>query len=293
MTQVTITNKKGNITSWVEWDNISQLMKYCEKPINRHAFSDPSSINGRQSFTLTNSFEEAMHMLQYCTWDLGFSEMRDALRKLKLDDPENKAFRIVNYLYGGIPDIPRYLNNHPMNMKRLIVTRKEQKIINMYVDISCSCGTDTKVIMSRGALVCYTIDVLEKSGFDVNLHVVEGSTSNGDKAVFCTRVHSNDEDFNLKRVVYPIAHPSMLRRTYFRAMEVTVDKSHWSCGYGRQDDDTSIEFVRTKTLQGATFFWPSVNKIHYDLEKPTDYLDKTVEYNKKEFGTSCINLYNH
>ena len=205
-----------------EFDSIDDLVSYIlNHDINTEIFYELSSNTGSIEFTKTNSFEEAVRLLEY-GWNEEFEKivhLKDDVDRKLLELGENSLLRTKDYV-GFSPSIPDYLHGNPQNMHRVIL-KNNYEIINVYVSLAYSSTTSVSRVYNRGAIIMSIIDVLEKNGYGVNLNVFEickELSYSKSKELFLAKIKLKDEFDNLSmsRVYFPFCHPSMLRRIMFR-----------------------------------------------------------------------------
>jgi hypothetical protein len=111
--------------------------------------------------------------------------------------------------------------------------------------------------MKEESIKCFQIiKKIEQSGIRVNLNLM---ISTGHACVKI-RLKSANEKLNLSKLAFPLVHPSMFRRLYFRFVEVypTIPKSY-RYGYGRVPSEKEFrkvseknEFVLPTLLKGCS-----------------------------------------
>lgn len=150
---------------------------------------------------------------------------------------------------GAMFDIGRLVERVPetwMNFETVLVEGQPQ-YLRVVVNVICSGGISPKVILARGAVVCALIDLLEYAGRRVELTMAcSDRAADGRHNLYTTAVIKRfDEPLDLPKVVYAIAHPTVLRRHIFSLLE-TLSATHRTQlsvpgGYGNCVDVPSDE----------------------------------------------------
>ena len=155
-----------------------------------------------------------------------------------------------------------------INQKPLKVS---QKILNIFIDGAVSCGVSSNKIKEAGVIYASVIDILEKRGYRCNLYIIESSTYNSWDYYSITRVKTDREPFNLKKLAFPIANPAYFRRVGFKWIE---------SGYGRPiDSKKKMKETLEKYLKMNIILW-----------RKNENYDVTVENVSKNLKESGINL---
>lgn len=195
-------------------------------------YEDSSKTNS-YSFTKTNSYEEAEKLIT-----TGYTDILDEIKmRLKIEAGSNDSKPIQNNdKFGYIPNVPNSIMNLPnsmINTKR--IPRKINTINLIYAPVS-NCGTDKEIFIKNGIKILNIINNLEKNNIRVKLSIAfKCSECKNEITLATVNVKNYQENLNLQKLCFPIAHPSMLRRFGFRWLETTPEltESGWSCGYGR------------------------------------------------------------
>lgn len=143
---------------------------------------------------------------------------------------ENISFDV----HGDFIDVARFVDNEPecWGVFETVKARGEGvKLVRVLFNITASAGVSAKAMVAKGAVVTALVQLLEFAGHRVELTVCEGTK--GDKGgQFVTRilVKEFDQNLDLGRVAFAMAHPSMLRRLWFSLAENLVDRE----GYGEE-----------------------------------------------------------
>jgi len=81
-------------------------------------------------------------------------------------------------------------------------------------------GTSSDTIMNESIKAMMIIKKLEAQGYRCNLNIVLGTSKGACKFYVKVRIKSANEKLNVSKLAFPLVHPSMLRRLFFRFVEV-------------------------------------------------------------------------
>jgi len=237
--------------------------------------NEESSSTSSYTWYKTRNIEEAWQYLEEGYLDNVGTEVLQKVEKLL-----TKSHKVVQYndVKGFIPNVPLYLKGIPTNMINRDVKIYQDKIINILINSSVSGGTSTDFIIKCATEILEVIINFETQGYRVNLYKMIGSTSGKDSILGFIKMKDDRERINLKKLVFPITHPSMQRRLDFRFRETmgAFDVTH--LGYGNQSN-WNKEFVAKyfKRLCNGDFLYANLHD--YD---PNWYKAKWVEKEEKE-----------
>lgn len=225
----------------VRFDSITQFERYLTSRETTKTFADENSLNSQLTnnyyFTRTKDFEEANNYLLYGDRALakkieaaGVAKVRQNLSGHKY---ERKNFANV---VGYMPHVPNFVAGVPLAMIDTKRVSKPIKQISIVYNITADGGTDALDMIDAAAKLLSAIMQIEASGIRCNLYtsvVSECKDRSKQHAVMLIKVKSSDKKLDVLKCAYPIVSPSMLRRHYFRFMEVTDNVHKTFChGYG-------------------------------------------------------------
>lgn len=226
------------------FDDISEVISYLSKDTksNRETKSEQNDFN----FAKTHNYDEAKNLFMFGDEAL-YNRLKSSKIGAEIDRLIGSAINKTKYenrFYGCIPNVPAFLIGNPINMINNERNKIDNKIINIFLNITCSCYVSSYDIENMGIKYLKLIDFLEKKGYRCNLYagnVAEGATHGEEiKHFFLTKIKTDREPLNIKKMAFPIAHPSMLRRMFFKWCEVNdvnEDKEITHDGYGRPFSD--------------------------------------------------------
>lgn len=225
----------------ISYKSIQEFYNYLiSTPINKSfRWEKLKSVENGFSFTGTESFDEAVDLLKN-----GYKEGSFKLQKrLKVEETKMALVtkrKTVYGVQGYQPCVPLYLNGVPTNMITTINKPVKQKIVVLNKDISYNAFFTKEEIEEESIKAFRIIRKLESQGYRCELNVVLGTSEHfvrnrkNLRAFACrVRIKSADERLNVSKMAFPLIHPSMLRRLYFRFIEVYPDVTKpFVSGYG-------------------------------------------------------------
>lgn len=229
-------NQITNKTEVIEYDSLHEFYEYLiHTPFNEaFCWAKHSSVDGDYYFTKTRDFSEAVELFKN-----GWSDMATKLvQKLKVieskTEPTMKPKNTLS-VAGYQAIVPLYLQGVPNNMVTKKMTPVKQKVITLNKSIDYNGGVSAEQIIEESIKAMQIVKKLEAQCYRCNLNIVLGTTAGypSKQFVIKVRIKSANEKMNVSKLAFPLVHPSMLRRLFFRFIEVypNVTKSFVS-NYG-------------------------------------------------------------
>ena len=232
-------------TEVIEYDSLHEFYEYLIHTSFNNAFcwAKHLSVDGDYSFTKTKDFNEAVELFKN-----GWSDMATELvQKLKVieskTEPTMKPKNVLG-VAGYQAIVPLYLQGVPNNMVTKKMTPIKQKVITLNKSIDYNGGVSTDQIIEESIKAMQIVKKLEAQGYRCNLNIVLGTTADSKQFVVKVRIKSANEKLNVSKLAFPLVHPSMLRRLFFRFIEVypNVTKSFVG-GYGRPATSSELREI--------------------------------------------------
>lgn len=261
-----------------EFDNLRSL----ENALNSRPENDVfkggtcSSKSSDKSFTRTSSWNEAIELFRK-GWDEPLEEIKKGIAKnFKANVSTNKV-RPCNDVVGYAPCVPNAIMGLPHSMISTQRTPSKVKAVTITYSMSVTCMYDEEQILQSGIVVLNIINDLELQGYRVKLNLEFMATREGDD-LSIARVCVKDwrQPLDIKKLTFPIAHPSMFRRLGFRWLETVPElKNRGYCrGYGsssyKEDYEKACKLYKENNLLKESEFFI------------TSYLCIDKNYNKEE-----------
>jgi hypothetical protein len=279
------------------FDDINEVCYFCERGEVNHAVFDDHMASERQrsnnnAWSMSGSLEEAIALAR-AGWDEGYTQMIEADKFkdiIELFKPMmvKRKFVPINDLIGHTPDVARMLMNHPLSMNSDLRTRDKRRNINIVIDITASSYVRSDRMLSRGILICNLINVIEEAGIRATVYIAMTGSVKGEVMATFIKVKHTNEALNTRRLAYPIAHPSMLRRILFRLIEIRGSTDEWVPGYGRPNSKIATDYLNHKSDDFRNIlFFPENLTLEYDMTEPKKYVEECIKFSQKAFGDNC------
>lgn len=125
---------------------------------------------------------------------------------------------------GGAVDIGRFMEGEPECMMNLVPVRvaKPGRVISLLVSTVATSSVYEADMRRRGAAICALVETLEVMQHSTEIWVessVRSRFSVTSTYTVLVKVKSADEILDMDRVMFALAHPSMLRRLVFSLQE--------------------------------------------------------------------------
>lgn len=235
------------VENWTicEFDNLKEFYDYiCNTPLNKtfRWCRLSSSETYRQNWHGTKSFEEATNLFKN-GWQFGAEELTKKLKIAETQKDVQTTYKNILSMCGYQAIVPLYLQGVPNNMvnKRIVPIKNKVITINKVLSVSASISSE---MMKQESIKCFQIiKKIEQSGIRVNLNLM---ISTGHVCAKI-RLKSANEKLNVSKLAFPLVHPSMFRRLYFRFIEVyPTIPAKYRKGYGRIPGECEFKAVCDK-----------------------------------------------
>lgn len=212
-----------------EFSSIGEMVSFLDTTPANGKYENQSKTNS-QEFTQTRSYTEAMDLLLK-GWTETADKMTRTLKTLPQPAP-TKRQKSVYSVAGHTASVPRYLQGVPTNMIASVPDRRKQPVVVINHSIAYSGFVRAERILQEGIKALQVVQAIEASNRNVKLNIVCISEDRGYKRGFKVCIKQPGERLNISKMAFPLAHPSMLRRMYFKYMEVEPEMPHRFWGYG-------------------------------------------------------------
>ena len=258
-------NQITDKTEVVEYNSLHEFYEYLINTPFNEAFrwAKHSSVDGDYYFTKTRDFNEAVELFKN-----GWSDMSTKLvQKLKVvENKTESTMKPKNVLgvAGYQVIVPLYLQGVPNNMITKKMTPIKQKVITLNKSIDYNGGVSADKIIEESVKAMQIVKKLEAQGYRCNLNIVLGTTAGYPSKQFVVkvRIKSANEKMNVSKLAFPLVHPSMLRRLFFRFVEVYPHVTEsFTCGYGSPATSSELRSIFKDEYLLPNFIKKDVNKI--------------------------------
>ena len=258
-------NQITDKTEVVEYDSLHEFYEYLiHTPFNdAFCWAKHLSVDGDYYFTKTRDFSEAVELFKN-----GWSDMATKLvQKLKVIESKTEPImkpKNVLGVAGYQAIVPLYLQGVPNNMVTKKMIPVKQKIITLNKSIDYKGSVSADQIIEESIKAMQIVKKLEAQGYRCNLNIVLGVTADYPSKQFVVKVKikSANEKLNVSKLAFPLVHPSMLRRLFFRFVEVYphITKSFVG-GYGKPATSNELREIFKGEYLLPNFIKKDVNTI--------------------------------
>jgi len=224
-----------------KFDSMLDFLQQLEKPVAHEGNSDLTGSD-RLRFTGTENFNQAMQLASN-GWPEGLEKIQRAL-----DDIE--ALPAVEVLpvfdvCGEAFNLDAVLQGQPENMFYFMPQESNKpRIIQLGFNFSFHGGVSAETIIERGAAIASAVNDIEQTGIRVELYAYHATKQSRYHSSIFIKLKDADQPLELERVVFTAAHPSMLRRLWFRYAEQQKDfPERYQITYGRPCDPKDNHFT--------------------------------------------------
>lgn len=154
------------------------------------------------------SYDEAISFLRN-----GYQPVVDSMRGVfKLNKMgESSRFSFSNEIQGFAPVVPLALKGVPNSMVNMTMKPIKAKVIDVYYDMTASCGVDSDKIIEAGKTLLSTIIEFERQGYRFNLYSMQTYSDSRECDMLVVKVKDAKQPIDLKRISFAIAHTGFFR----------------------------------------------------------------------------------
>lgn len=262
-------------TVFEQFDNLTAFSRSLERADNK-VFKDASKSSHRAGagrWFGTKNFDEAMRLFND-GWAEKVEEIRKGLvqfEKATEQDVSYQKTRPSTSVVGFAPHVPNAIRGLPNSMIYTERTPMKAKVVRIIYNMTMNSDTEAEDIMNAGLTVLKIAYSMERKGYRVRIDVNPFLAKKNDEET-CALVCVKDwrQPIDIKKVAFPIAHPSMFRRLGFRWLESTpnLSDSGWIHGYGRSLEaaDKAKEVLKRCNALGDNDYFVNV-----EIAKGNDY----------------------
>lgn len=230
-------------TKWTvrNFDSLKDFYDYIETTPTNETFKSNEAADelsshdkSKEHWYGTKSYEEATELFLN-GWDAGAKDLSMKLKIANKNKQVDMVYKNIMSVCGYQAIVPLYLNGIPNNMinRKMVPIKNKVITINKVISVNSATSID---MMKEESMKCFQIiKKIEESGMRVNLNLIMGSRRPDESYYVCAKIRlkSANERLNISKLAFPLVHPSMFRRMYFRFTETfpTIPSS-FSWGYG-------------------------------------------------------------
>lgn len=235
-----------NFKSWGEFVDKAENGKSDMSVVDR---ASRETDTWMQDWFGTKKFSEAVD-LGHKGWSEGAKRVKSKLEVLQGHLPSRVMRRemAMAQVGPGTIDMQRYIMGHPepymvWNEYEEVSNDANGKVISIVFSIAASAGVSTDSMFNKGVVICALTDLLERSGYRVELTLTMSTKLGYDNGInIRVRVKEASDVLDLDRVAFALAHAACFRRLGFSVLEQAPEEArranniYKSGGYGRCHD---------------------------------------------------------
>lgn len=259
------------------FDSIKRFLETINSRPNNSVMSwKDSSTTGSQSFTGTKSYAEATELITN-----GWEDVLPEIKKqftTAVKNNENGTIdrrRTYNHVVGYAPNVPNAILGLPQSMINQHREPQKVKVVSIVYAPDANGGTDAKTFIKAGIVVLNIINQLELNGLRVRLMLTSMDSIKYGTFVSCTiNVKDFREQLDLKKLAFPIANPSFLRRFGFKWLETypELTENGFTDGYGSTisgELSHKDDMVKAGIIKNTDYFLSleRIEKNNFDIQK--------------------------
>ena len=240
----------GELSHYLAQAKIQEPFRRDCESTDEYNMSSYSTTDRMRRWSATESYEQADSLLLYGDKELqqkieaaGVSQIRTQLKQ------HRNRRQLCSAVVGVAPNVPNFVAGAPTNMIAVRQVRVKQPVLTFMYNTSVSASVSAEDIIAATAKLVAALLIIEASGIRVNLYAGEVCTKNDHYCCWTCRIKDSGQMIDTLKMSYPLAHPSMLRRQWFRLLETTPGvPTAYVSGYGRP---VTSENEAQKVLQAA------------------------------------------
>ncbi len=216
-----------------KYESLGEYLRFIEQGKTRTGMDEDSNDAGRDWNGNTRNREHAIQIARN-GWPTGAQNLESLIKgvlpAVKLGDVPTFSMDVA----GAYPIAPYAAAGDPCAMVTLGSEPKRARVARFVLNICNLCTVSPKSIMAWGSAVLALVDSLENQ--DIRCEIVCCSNAEAGDQRFSTiiNVKQAGDPLDIDRLAFVIAHPSMLRRLWFRGVEIQpgLRSTAWKYGYG-------------------------------------------------------------
>lgn len=232
------------------------------------------------SFEGVKNYDEALKYLRN-----GYQPTVNKLReKLNIKDPGQKRISFQNNIVGATPIVPLALKGVPNCMVDMKMKQIKCKVIDIYYDMTCSCGTDSDDIIKNGQKMLGAILDLEHQGYRFNLYAIQTYSDTNSVDLLTVKIKSSNQPLDLRRMSFPLTHTAFFRVIGFDWYSKFPKGKYRSCyghGLGYELSNNEMKEFSSKMFGDNAIYFAGKNILHQDEEYIKEVLKNAGKVNKR------------
>lgn len=217
------------------------------------------------SFEGVKNYDEALQFLRN-----GYQPTVAKLKeKMSVKDRSQKRISFQNNIVGASPIVPLALKGVPNCMVDMKMKPIKCKVIDVYYDMTCSCGTDSEDIIKNGQKMLGAILDLEHQGYRFNLYAIQTYSDTRSVDLLAVKIKSSNQPLDLRRMSFPLTHTAFFRVIGFDWYSKFPKGKYRSCyghGLGYELSNKEMKEFSSKMFGDNAIYFAGNNILHQDEE---------------------------
>ena len=188
---------------------------------------------------------------------------------MSVKDRSQKRISFQNNIVGASPIVPLALKGVPNCMVDMKMKPIKCKVIDVYYDMTCSCGTNSDDIIKNGQKMLGAILDLEHQGYRFNLYAIQTYSDTKSVDLLAVKIKSSNQPLDLRRMSFPLTHTAFFRVIgfdWYSKFPKGTYRGGYGCALGYELSNSEIkEFSRAMFGDNAVYF-VGKNILHNDEE---------------------------
>jgi len=272
--------------------NISHLEFTWDEFLTRVTTNGPSiaSKGGRgNSDWAGGTYKQALEMAtdKGYTSAIAEAEARVAAIETDIGEGMNSSFQAVHDTAGAEVDIARFLAGEPECMieSTPIKVMRTGRVIKVAVPVCYPSTIDPQTVLDRGAAIMALVDAFSRMQHPVEIwagcaiHDSHHSTPRK-RLVYMVKVQSADQPLDMGRIMYALAHPTMLRQLFFSAEEQEPPAHHRTfsigSGYGTAPYDLRPSDFTDTDVHNVIILPPLMSNGGWNVDQSARWIEQEL-----------------
>lgn len=214
--------------------SMAEFVDYCEGATKHQGYRLSQATN-QSGFHGSASFADALKIA--FNWADGVARIEHIKAAIQMKSQRTRKVAVAREAGPGVVSMGKFLAGHPQPYMNLEdsgrVAKGKGKIVKVVFNYCVSGGIAKEIIESRGAAMLALVAALEQAGRRVEIvaaFAVAGARNS--RIEYAVTVKRPQQKLNLNSVAFALAHPDMLRRFTFAAMEREEDSTRKAFSVG-------------------------------------------------------------
>lgn len=196
-----------------------------------------ASATNSKNFTQTENYSDAEFLLQH-----GYKEGCENLSKIDVKNYHGEITMrnaVCADVVGFSPIVPNVILGLPKSMLRNTLQPRKTPVMHLFYSPSACWRVTTEDMVFAAKKILSAVRAAELNKIRVELHVVYTGYGSNTIAMCGVKLKDFRQPLDILKISYPLVHPSMLRRHFFRWLETfpELEEQNFVNSYGKVLDE--------------------------------------------------------